>query len=192
MIGVLNCHDADTGSAASTLAPSTMPGASLTRGMSTGDNRTLIISKAWQLLTASHHMTSSTWCVSRLQRCASASLAITRPGGVALAACSASSSWNVLLPGAAHMSSTCRQACGPWLTCRPKARVSVESQALAAWANSKLGPRICDSQAVGGGRPPTLWCGCTSRNSGGTMDTASWRVMPPLSFSRFMNSCTCP
>jgi hypothetical protein len=42
------------------------------------------------------------------------------------------------------------------------------------------------------GGAPTLWCGCTSRNSGGTMDTASWRVIPPLSFSRFMNSCTCP
>ncbi len=36
----------------------------------------------------------------------------------------------------------------------------------------------------------TRWCGCTSRKRGGTMDTASWRVMPPLSFSRFMKSCT--
>ena len=50
---------------------------------------------------------SQTWWVSRLQRWTSESLAMTSPVAGAGPACSASSSWNVLLPGAAHMSSTC-------------------------------------------------------------------------------------
>ena len=36
----------------------------------------------------------------------------------------------------------------------------------------------------------TRWWGSTSRKRGGTMDTASCRVMPPASFCSFMNSCT--
>jgi hypothetical protein len=37
-------------------------------------------------------------------------------------------------------------------------------------------------------RARTLWCGATAMNSGGTMDTASWRVMLPASLAAFINS----
>mmetsp|Transcript_21607 Transcript_21607/g.60798 ORF Transcript_21607/g.60798 Transcript_21607/m.60798 type:complete len:234 (+) Transcript_21607:107-808(+) len=112
------------------------PGSALSRRMS---------GKFW----ASCWVTSSAgvfmrcvWWMSRLHRWASTSLATTRPAGssTTLPWWIISSSWKVLLPGEAHVSST-------------------------------------------------RWPGRTSRNSGGSMDTASCRVMPPASFSRLRNSC---
>lgn len=50
------------------------------------------------------------------------------------------------------------------------------------------------ARALRSGAPPppararTLWCGCTSMKSGGTMDTASWRLIAPASVARFMKS----
>ena len=65
---------------------------------------------SWLVTSKPGELTRLVWCVSRLHRFMSTSLAMTKPLGMAVLSpsepCSISRSWNVFEPGAAHMSST--------------------------------------------------------------------------------------